>query len=486
MGDPRHRNASFDYQVRTWVNEGSSPEGKSVRVEYERRQKQQAPAATVAAPPRAPTPTIAAPSAPALPPVMDLWDRVHKHAETRYGGYVLIGPVHDQSDGDPFKNSGWPVLNDQAATINLGLAKAAQMLQKVKPSERVALIVLSSGWTENVLIDSPRIDILGIGRPRLRGQYTVSPQADTSFFNLDIYGTDSTQPALWYHPVPPGPPLNFVAVPPGLYNCHVYGSKRAFYSQRRLHVEDSQFFQAIDCSHETDFVGCVRFEVLGGEWGWSEMKGCQIYAYIDGTNAMTSGALPAGVAIEARAMAPGDYYINKLADQDCWAHPSSGLLLDNCDIYGALYVEQWAVKHRHSRCIAPLTGPEVGGVYVQLRGQPLLDSGGAYKGDAPALVFFDHTTVKCRMLANALGWYTHIGPHYGRSYVNFRHSEHLVDWKNVLGVAFGSDLQAVAVADIVQSPTPATTWQTAGVGWAVVPYGDCPVNVTGLRDLYTL
>ncbi len=477
-------------------NTGLRGEGAgAVHDETERRKDELLAAAAVAQQPIAAAMGGSAGAAippPPPPPPAAILDRWHKGAVGKQGGYILISPDHgaDNLGQNPPFNSGWAPPLATASTINAGLVQARSILNIVRPGARIALLIVTADWHEDLTIDLPGIDIEGWGRPKITGNTIVGLAADASFHNLDFQAT-SNQAPLWYMQSPPLP-MNFLAVPPGVYGCRFFGLRRAFYAQRRFYAEGSQFFQNDPTVGMADEAGAIRIEVFGGEMGGSHMTLCKIYSTIDSSDWSQWGPVPTAFAIEARALAPGTTNISGVA-ANVYAHPSSALVLDQCQIEGSLLVEQWFVKHLSCDMMAAKpfgpTGPAGGGTdyeYIRMRGQPLPDGTGTYQSDAVALATFDDCTVKSRILARASQWPVTLGPHAGKSIIAFRHSKQLGAWNTTGGVGFSAPDLAGGVASVVESSTVAPLWTPGGSAWVVNTYGSCPTNVLGNAELWTL
>jgi hypothetical protein len=490
-GWPTSRN-----EVPSKRNTGLRGEGAGiVHDETERRKEEDAPAAAVVQQPAA-VAAAAGGTGPIAPPVEppvlpDIIDRWHKWAFNRRGAYIYVGLDHDGVDGqEPPANPGFAPPG-MASSINGAYQKALSMLSVMKPDGRVIIVVHAGEWHENLDFTSSQIDLEGRGEVMVRGLVTILPTAcKMTVTNIRFKGTD-----LFLKPMhvrqrgPGGIPESFPYSDIKFLDCKFSGPIGGFFAERRVFLYGCEFDRDVSApplSEDATFIiQADRHDV----W-WSHAINCRFhssYEYIalptpiSMPNPNLSIRKPTGFAIKATSKQDGIYPmppdILPAITSDgvlSYAHPTSGLLLINCEIEGSLLCEAMNVEHKNCNVTAGYSiGIAVaGGIYARVRGWRFGDVSNALGGR----VFFDHSRVQAECIAQFVrDPLQPTNPYSFGGKVFFRHSTHLGHYESQTGSPFTTD-GAVGSYDIVCSSTSSTSWLVAGL--AGQTFGNCPTSTS--------
>lgn len=475
-------------------NTGLGGEGAGIVHDETERRKEEAVAAAAPAPQVLAAPAVGgtgpAPPPPAPPPT--IIDRWHKWSFNAAGAYIYVGLDHDTKDTGqtPPPNPGYAPANS-ASTINGAYTKALSMLSLLKPTARVIIVVHSGIYVENLVINESRIDFEGRGRPVLRGQLTILPQAsDVRFLDFHVDCPDVRQPGVHVMAKVPVPgfiePMPFAPIQ--FYDCWFSAPTLAFYSERRVYLEQCRGWRTTLPPTPFDENPPVVFQAAYDDFWWSHAVSCWFGADFNDYNVPSPIGLPpynitvkkpSGFAVKATAKSPAYPMppiilggLTAQTDAD-YAHPTSGLMLVNCRIDGSLLVEGWTVEHKNCDCVASPSG-EVGGFYSVVRGWRFGDP----LQHLPGRVFFDHSRVQARVISLfESDPMQPSNPMSGGGKTHFRHSVHLNNFNAPSAIPFVVGAVGIGAADVVQSCTSAASWISAG-GPTVRLFGNCPTSTT--------
>lgn len=409
------------------------------------------------------------------PKLVDIKDRFHKRGIV----YIYVSKDHPADDDSPLAPGYAP--NDKDSSILSAYEKALGLVE-IEGVERCVIRIIGGTWAESIYHVSPKIDFEGEGKPKIIGTFTVAVSCtQTRIANIEFV-SETTSPAfiieqgfdmVWRSPIQ-------------LFGVHIHGPSVAFRSYRR--------FFAKACLFEQDQAQDITLEIATMEvfahpadrW-WSQMEECTIRCA--GQSNPSFGDEFYGYAIRASSHVlnqssdggylRGDLY---LAGYEFWVKRNSGLLLDNCMVYGGLLCECWTVKHRHGSQTGGVQVPDRRGwTYATLRGWSIFDPMNGATEQIPALVFFDNTDTKADAVARFVRDNNQSSPYTTGGKVYFRNSLQLAHYDHAPGSAFYGD-GATAYADCVQSATSAVGWYGSAVGGTIT---DCSTNVplTSMLDL---
>lgn len=432
-------------------------------------------AAEAATPTKAATPrqTQGAPiELPKPPPAPTIIDRFHKWAR-----YVIVAKDHPAGE-DPILSPAY-APTDGASSIAAGYAKASAIA--ARDGVRCPLIIMGGGgpWQENIALTSNSVDLFGWGNPVVEGLTQPTPTVtDVAIEDISFHTTIATSPAFV---LPAAPPMGLTNYLPNSHfrfaRCRFSGKQQVFLAQRSFYAEDCLFWQGQPLDYSLELAPCV-IEQEDIPTTWSVLRGCRFYT------ALTSGPpetelVPMeanGWALKVSARRVGGGYLSNLLSYDGVFRTNSGassgsgaiqsgVLLDDCYVYGSALVEGWTLAHQGGRQYAGIPIPErSGGVYAVLRGHDWVNAGG-FIGAQYAIAIFDGCATHATNIAQTWRDPLTVNPLFaGRGAVLFRNSLQLERFDGTSAGAMRNVNATGMTIKTVMSATPAATW---GVGAAI-------------------
>lgn len=478
---------------------GTSPgeDFERVQVETNKRHSAQG-SATAAAVKALAAPVSPAPAftpVPAQPPPSQLGpDRWHKEAAGVDGGYIVLSPNHDPSETDQYPplNSGYLY---QAALPSLldAYNKAVVMTRLMKsPNARVKIEIHGGVWNiGQLLVNRSGVDIIGIGRPSLLGQITIGPTSDMCVHGIKFYCPPTITNGALFTVGFLNPQASPLLYQNSFYDCEFYSDTIGSVFQRPFYAERCHWYQTSNANGLDEIVLPLVIQANGFDTIASRMQSCSIHSWLTAPDINARGPLdrhPGGYALSFSVPGQGSFNTSSGDGPFAWATPK--LILDNCDIFGSLLVNQGDVEHDHCRVHGAIPIPTTTGqIYASLRGQPLFDSTNGYIGSALAIARFDHCKVNSGQIAQATIWNGQypvgITPatYPGECYVQFFNSSHRCRYDGAAAEAFSVLGQGLGIADIANSITGAAAWSSATITANL--YGSCPTGVPA-QDFYLM
>lgn len=356
-----------------------------------------------------------APKNPPPPPAAPLDDRFHKNADH----YATVAKPHSIVP-DPVRLPGrYERIQDAVDFYE------AAVIPNFAGDERVIIEIHGGDYTEDVTLSSDRIDLIGIGKPRVIGTFTFdvatagnftggrSDFLGIAFDGVDTFAVDL--PA--FADVSAGPGAPFII--PTFFDCWIYSKSTAFRSLGKVRVWDSELWMEPDGSYGNLTTPTIHI-FSGAHTFWSEFYNCRIAGAVDNRAPAAPVGFPnTGMAWQSTSkITPIDpVYFN---------YVDSGVMFRHCTIEGWGYNECWQTYHDH--CLA--YGGYVPGA---LTGETYCYNSGDSSTGIRGRVFFDQTEVACRYLVEESDMTPGVAANTTDTYL--RHFDHLSNgsaWQGAL------------------------------------------------------
>lgn len=280
------------------------------------------------------------PNTPSAPVI----DRFHKFGKV----YVTVSPLHFSGD-DP--------IPDPAAfhTINDGYTFAKSLADRLTdPDERVSLIVFAGEYDEDLTIDHPKVDLVGIGRPLISDSvWTITKDCT----RVLVEGFEITNPYSFE-----GDDANDFAgirvlagVESGIHfsdvqikRCLIHGPGTQLYLERWTDIESTDIYSIDTKTFGTPsiFVQFLLPVDVPPQSKWTQFRDCRISGEPFPGGILAPTYFDKGFAMQISAVDPGtgDWIPNV-------STAASGVYLKNCIISGWTRNYGWNMMHSHCRHI---------------------------------------------------------------------------------------------------------------------------------------
>ncbi len=303
----------------------------------------------------------------------DLDDRFHKNAD----GYTTVANAHVIT-ADPVRLPGRYEFIQEAIDN-----AATDIVPKLAPNQRHAIIVHGGTYEEDITINSPQIDLYGLGRPKVIGKLT-SDIAVTNYLveGFELDGNDDYAVDIPGFADPEGD-----VETPLFYRCNIHSKAKAFRSFGRVLVGRSRL--AVDYLDE-DYTNLDSEAIemyLGTHERSSEFYRCRIEGAPDRRTPEDDMGFPNRGRAWHLLAKPTDVAPVYLPYQE------QGVLFRYCKIRGYGWNEAWKIAHDHCQCYGGKKHLTAGEVYMFNTGWSMIES-----PVFTARAFFDHTHVACRYL----------------------------------------------------------------------------------------
>lgn len=462
MGHPRQDKAlSRSHQL--ILKYRSSGKGSQINAqeqsvaESDRRRDDEAVAQAVAGT-RAPqsSPQGGVPVAP-IPPAPASVDRLHKDAPS----YVVVSHDHPVGE-DPVANPGYAVKGHASSIVD-GMAQA--VYHQRTSGGRVVLQIWGGQWNEDLVLNFGGIDVMGVDRPVILGHSLVLPPTMQTRVEGIIFQSPDNTEAMHVHPGPCG--LGTISEVQ-FYDCEFYGAQKAFVSQRPVFLDrcvgvqqtnpelltltPAMDFQAAPSDsvrsicRRCAFEGYRSFDGFSGDYDYLSIA-------VRGTAKVNNPTINGGY-LQGTHNEPG------LDNQ--FTMVRSGLVLDDCYVYGSLLNVGWNILQRGGAGHSGFPAPDARrGVYALLQGWDIYNNDGYY-GNIPAQTFLDNTNVHSGYIGKFIADPAQATPYVRGGTLWFRNSLHLTGYDTVAGTAV-INAGSTGRLHVLNSVTPSTTWPPSGV-----------------------
>ena len=422
--------------------------------------------------------TAGQPNTPPQPPTEALGpDRWHKRGRV----YVYVSKDHISTSDDTPVNPGYAPLNGPS-TINAAYAFARDVLvPKVQfASERVVLVIVGGLWNEALVINSNEVDIVGQGMPVLVGESSVDQLCNEVYIEgIEFYteGDKDGAPAQVAMTVNRG--LDIAHYPHGsimFRDCRFRADKTAYVEWRRTDHENTEIIQDVQWDQTMEIASAISY-IEPAARGYSIFRNSRISCFVgfDGLR----GTVWNGFAFKATAKilpgGPDGGYAKGILHNDEFIMQTSGVLFENCSIYGSLLCEGSNVYHQGGAQFQGILMPAAHiHCYAVIRGWQVFDDNGAFNS-IPGRVWFDHTKTHSGVIARFVPDPAQHTPYEIGGELWYLQSNHTKPFDGAAAAsAFVDD--ASCTVNVLRSATPCTTFlPSSGVGNIV----DCSVNVPG-------
>lgn len=279
---------------------------------------------------------------PANNPVVETPDRYHKKNK----GMIFI-TMDEYAGDDPILAAGY-VLTGNTASIQRGYAKAKEFAARRTDGGRVLVSVHGGDWVENLIFDDPKVDVEGIGQPRVTGVLKFGLNGGTGktitiatactkmlFRGFDIININLEGGAL-----PPscvGLYLDIGADSTGhqadirIENCNFYGDGMQIFANRRAYFYNCNVVSAFNANLTNNYPAVrVRFPSSIQTYK-TQFVGCRIYA----NNPDVTDYFRKGWALDCTV---------KDALGTTWLNPGASIVeFDGCEFIGWTTNYGWSV-----------------------------------------------------------------------------------------------------------------------------------------------
>ncbi len=464
-----------------------APEDRTTDTEHKRRERRKQAAAVIAAKPVAaagsPAAAVVPPPAPPKPPTVI--DRLHKRWLAKGGGIIWLGQDHDatiDSDQMPPLNPGY-AKSGHASSIADAYALAVQWITTgaVQPKARVVIAIMGGRWTEQLVFTTDRVDLVGIGNPTIVGNQEIAPTLFDAYFEGITFETVNGFLAMWL-PSAPIMPSPIISLRPEFKQCTFIGPQKAFYAQRRFYAEECRFEQTQVQDVASEIAPCWIEMEMGPQVWFTFLRRCEFYVVLQkeanqpGYPAPQTPVSAMNFAIRVSALLEGlGPYQQTLLSNDGIFRASvdpttgigvigSGVVLDDCHVYGRALVEGWTLIHLHGTQYGPQ--PSGGASYCRVRGHDWL-SGGGFDGRQFGIVIFDESITHARIIAEIVRDPLTTNEAFpGGGAVFYRVSDHL---QHAVVTGGAAVLSTTAVGYLY--PPGSYTGMTVWTGGAIIPVG---------------
>lgn len=276
-------------------------------------------------------------------PLPGILDRFHKWGSW----YVTVSPLHLAGQD--------PVANPAAsATINDGYNRCIDLVNQLNVAGftegPVTLVVFGGKYAENITCTNPRINLFGIGMPKITGITRIADTCTSIVIDgFELYN-NPTDPPFPYGVAPlqidegeeiVGGSISTIQIK----NCYIHAPLTAVYLQRWAYFDQCQIIADNNESFSWQAL-TVRFCSSFSQSKWTKFKDC----FISGQN-IPGVPLHKGPAIGIYAMDP-DFAIWFSNDVTYL----SGVIFEDCEIDG--WTENWGWNYEQSG------GKAIGGQFI--------------------------------------------------------------------------------------------------------------------------
>lgn len=340
-------------------------------------------------------------------------DRFHKWGST----YVTVANLHFAGD-DP--------VNDPGAyhTITDGYAFAKTLKARMTNDEHVVVWVSGGQYIEDLVLDEPGIDVVGIGRPEIQGHIYKDPENnDFLFDNFKVVNPDTPEDE---------PVINYC----GLYldannansgdhfsgiqirNCWFEGPKMQVHLRCWADFYNCDFVSTDNLTSGVPSVQCIWVQEQTGSFPpvfsveqrkWTQFRNCRFNGAADPGGYLGPTYFRKGYALEISCVNPdtGDWASNVLTEQ-------SGVYLKDCKVSGYSTNYGWNLVHDHCRGIEGYLVTETG-TAGSVHHLAYSYSTGIEGPHVDPSTWFIHCVVNCRYVCCGID----VGPSPGFSITNF-------------------------------------------------------------------
>lgn len=293
----------------------------------------------------APAPQQALPGGPSNPVGPAPIDRFHKKGSR----YATVSPIHLSGQDPVLDPAAYHTLNDGYAGC-ITLVNQLNAAGFTSPDDVVTMWVVGGRYSENLTLTNSRINVVGIGLPKIIGVTRFGPGCTSALLDgFELYN-NPTDPEFPYAVAPliidEGEELIGEAQSTiRIKHCHIHAPLTAVYAQRWAYFEDCQI--VADNNENFSWQALtVRFCSSFSQSRWTKFKDC----FISGQNI-------AGLPLH-KGPAIGIYAMNE--DFTVWMTNEitepSGAIFEDCEIDG--YTENFGWNYEQSG------GKAVGGLFI--------------------------------------------------------------------------------------------------------------------------
>ena len=357
-------------------------------------------------------------------------DRFHKSADQ----YITVAKPHEITS-DPVRLPGefetWQEAIDHAVD---------NIIPNFTGNERVAIEGHGGLYEEDILLTSDRIDLFGIGMPKIVGTLTIDTSTLGAFSGnrsciagIDFDGVAATAIDLSaFAPLPAGP--GAAAWRPFFIDCNIHSEITAFRTLGRIKAFHCRFWVDEDGAYGNLLTPAVQVG-MGGHVYWSEFYHCIIKGAVDDRAMVPPAGFPnTGMAWHTVAK-------NAFADPVYLGYTGSGVIFRHCTIDGWGFNECWRVVHEFCKCYGGyVPGALTGETYCYNAG----DSSLLIRGK----VYFDHTEVACRYLVEEEDMTLGVAAATTDTYL--RHFDHLSNGSSYLGALIVGGTDPIVTGTAIQ------------------------------------
>lgn len=393
--------------------------------------------------------------------------------------YVTVSNQHNAGEDDDLN----PAF---ASTIAAGLIKAkAEVALLTDPEKRVVLLIDGGHYKEDIILDSPLIDIVGRGDPVITGNFIVNPMTEDLLIEGITFESQNPNPAFWLQAMTGPLDLSaFFAV--RIRRCTMIGEQLVFRASRRFYGESNVIVQTTNDGFSLQ-VPAFLFEFNPMDRKWSRMKDCTIQCFEDiegiGTPPLTY-PLYKGYAVKATAKTGlpivfGGYAMGTIEfDTNNWAL-TSGLLMDHSAIYGASTAEGYSLLYRHCELHGGILVPERRGlIHGIIRGW------NAGVDQIPGRLFIDNSSIHSEAVAVFDHDPLQTSPTDCGGYIWVRNSLPLSEFDGSVTSLLYNPV-STGVANIILSPSP-NGWSPGSITLNEYTTSASPIPSLALLDPYMI